>query len=109
MPHRLSVRLFSLFSSAVLLALPALARAQGGAVTGVVADAKGATIPHAIVRLLDSQQREVRSALTDDAGKFHIDASGCSGCKIEASLTGFTPASATAGSTELKLVLNVAP
>jgi len=79
-----------------------------GSVTGLVADAKGAAIPRAVVRLLDARQREVRATLTDDAGRFTINTSGCSGCKIEASLSGFTPASATPSS-ELKLVLAVAP
>jgi outer membrane cobalamin receptor len=99
----------AVFSLVALLSVRTPAFAQGTTVSGVVADAQGAALARAVVRLLDGHQREVRSTLTDDTGRFKIDASGCSGCKVEASLGGFTPASASAGSPELRLTLALAP
>jgi outer membrane cobalamin receptor len=82
--------------------------AQSSRVTGVVVDAQGAAMPRAIVRLLDAQQRTVRTSVADARGHFTIDAGDCSGCRVEASLTGFVPASATAAA-DVTLTLGVAP
>jgi outer membrane cobalamin receptor len=104
-------RLFVSLSTAILLTSGvAYARQAATSLTsGVVTDPDGATIARAIVRLVDAQQHEVRSTLSDDAGKFKVDAAGCTGCRVEASLPGFTTASATSGSADLHLVLKLAP
>ena len=58
---------------AVILAVPALALAQGdGRFTGTVLDPSGATVPGAAVTIKNERTGEVRVATTDTAGRYTV-------------------------------------
>ena len=112
-----SGRMFFLLFSFVLVLVPRSIHAQAvqrspapaTTVSGVVVDPQGGLLPRVHVRLIDAQQHEVRATLTDAAGRFAIDASACSGCRVEASLAGFTAASSAVTASPLRLELALAP
>ena len=90
----------------ILLTCPALAARAADAVDGIAVDQSGSPLPRAFVRVVDGTGRELASGFTDEAGRFHLPASG--ECRVEASLGGFAAAAAACGP-GLRLVLQVAP
>ena len=91
----------------VLSSLPASAD-----VAGVVVDQSGRPVPRAYVRIVPSSATDAAAAFADELGRFAFKTTVTS-CRIEASLTGFLPASvpcaAAPAGESLRLVLNVAP
>jgi outer membrane receptor protein involved in Fe transport len=88
------------------------ARPAAADVSGTVLDQSGRAVPRAHVRLLDSSGVESASVFADEAGRFELKTT-VTNCRVEASLTGFEPASVPCASAatgpSLRLVLNVAP
>jgi len=101
-------RSLSLLACLALGAAPAWAR-QTMPASGLVVDPSGAAIARAVVRLVDARQHTIRTTLTDDAGRFTLRMNGCTGCRVEASLPGFLPASAAPGAGPMRLTLAFAP
>ncbi len=90
--------------------------ASAAPVTGSVADASGAALTRAFVRLIDAAGREHATAITDDRGQFAIDLTSCPDCRIEASRVGFrtaalalTPAEAADTTFHPRLTLALEP
>jgi vitamin B12 transporter len=80
-------------------------------VTGIVVDQSGRGVPRAFVRVIDGTA-DARGIFADETGRFEVSATDAPGCRVEATLTGFQPASApcSAGAAgALRIVLNVAP
>ncbi len=97
-----------LFLLALSLSVPSLALAAP--LHGSVVDSTGAVLPRASVRLVDANGHLHAGVLTDSAGRFNIDISGCDNCSVEASLTGFkTSAVRVTTQVPLRLVLEPAP
>jgi vitamin B12 transporter len=76
--------------------------------TGVVVDASGRAVPRAVVQIVTADGSPAASTLTDADGGFRI-ANPPASCQVEASLTGFSKASAACGAAPLRLTLTVAP
>jgi vitamin B12 transporter len=98
---------------ATILALSSLSvRIASADVSGTVVDQSGRAVPRAYVRVLDSSGVESTGMFADEAGRFDLKTSD-TGCRVEASLTGFEPASipCVSGTTtqSARLVLRVAP
>jgi outer membrane cobalamin receptor len=87
-----------------------LALATGAdAVTGVVTDDSGRAVPRAHVRLVVDDTAAAESTFTDADGTFRLPAVA-GRCQVEASLEGFTTATAPCrGDEPLRLTLTVAP
>ena len=98
-----SVRLLLLLSL-----LPAAARSP---ITGTVLDESGRPLPRALVRVVAVDGRAGASTFTDVEGSFHLQGVPQDGCRIEASLPGFSPAAVpcSAAGTPVRLTLAVAP
>lgn len=95
-----------IFLSSLALASPARSADR---VAGVIVDQSGQLLPRAFVRVVDGAGRETASAFSDERGAFDLPAPA-SGCRVEGSLIGFTPASAPCDSAgTVRLVLSVAP
>ena len=94
-----AVRLLSL--SLVLFSDPA-------PLTGVVVDASGHGVPRAVVQIVGADGTALTTTLTDADGAFRI-ANPPASCRVEASLTGFSKASAVCGQAPLRITLTVAP
>ena len=80
-------------------------------VSGTVVDQSGRAVPRAYVRALDSSGVESAGVFADEVGRFELKTT-LTNCRVEASLTGFQPAStpcASAAAEPVRLVLNVAP
>jgi outer membrane cobalamin receptor len=77
--------------------------------SGIVVDQSGAPIPRAFVRAVDASGARLTGAFSDEQGHFTLALTTTSGCTVEASLTGFAPASANCSDPQLRLVLRVAP
>jgi vitamin B12 transporter len=81
-------------------------------VAGTVVDQSGRAVPRAYVRALDSSGAESAAGFADEAGQFELKTTA-TGCRVEATLTGFQPASLpcpSAGPAQpVRLVLHVAP
>jgi vitamin B12 transporter len=90
-----------------LILFGAVPTSADGTVAGLVVDQSGRALPRALVRLVDGSGVEASSTFTDDAGRFQMTAAPAS-CHVEASLTGFSAATAPCGPSA-RLVLNVAP
>src|SRR5205823_1660629 len=81
------------------------------AVSGIVVDQSGRAVPRARVRVLDAAGVESAGEFADESGNFELQIGGPT-CRVEASLTGFQPASvpcADAGAGPVRLVLTVGP
>jgi vitamin B12 transporter len=76
--------------------------------TGVVVDASGHPVPRAIVQVIGADGIATASVVTDAEGAFRI-ASPPPSCRVEASLTGFSTATAACDATPLRLTLGIAP
>jgi len=78
-------------------------------VSGVVVDESGRTLPRARVRATDASGRELAAVFTDEAGRFRFAAPD-EDCRVEASLTGFAPATFPCDTAQpLRVALAVAP
>src|SRR5262245_31169989 len=89
-------------------ASPGTPRDPANRQTGVVVDQSGQPLPRAFVRVVGAAGRESASAFSDERGRFDFPG-GETGCRIEASLTGFAAASAACGPSPVRIVLAVAP
>jgi vitamin B12 transporter len=82
-------------------------------VSGLVVDQSGRPVPRAYVRVHDAAPGEIPGVFADESGRFEVLADDTSTCRIEATLTGFQPASipctSAAGGSPRQLVLAVAP
>jgi len=77
-------------------------------VTGSVTDQSGRPLPRAIVQVVAADGSTAASTFTDPDGAFHI-ANAPDGCRLQASLTGFTTATAPCSASAVTLALSVAP
>jgi vitamin B12 transporter len=104
---RLAMACRPLFVLTLPLFLPVPAFADAPPLAGVVVDQSGRALPRAFVRVVDGTGHETFSTFTDDEGRFQIG-SAPPNCQVEASMTGFSPATAPCSS-EARLVLAIAP
>ncbi|MCC7418491.1 MAG: TonB-dependent receptor [Acidobacteria bacterium] len=88
---------------------------HGGAVAapvplaGIVVDQSGRAVPRARVRIVEADGTEASSGFADEAGRFAL-AHDTTACRVEASLTGFEPATAPcAAGAPIQITLAVAP
>ncbi|HMF98130.1 MAG TPA: TonB-dependent receptor [Vicinamibacterales bacterium] len=87
----------------------AAASAAARDISGTIVDESGRAVPRAYVRAIDASGREVAGMFADESGRFRFDVATDT-CRIEASLTGFAPGSASCGDAQpLRLTLGVAP
>jgi len=77
-------------------------------INGIVTDQSGRPVPRAIVQIVAADGTPAASTFTDADGAFRI-ANAPDGCRVQASLTGFTSATANCSSTAMTLKLSVAP
>jgi vitamin B12 transporter len=101
----MACRLPFLLTLVFLASIPSSAYAAP--LDGVVVDQSGRALPRAFVRVFDRAGVEASSTFTDDNGRFHL-AAAPPNCRLEASMTGFSPASSPCDS-PARLVLPVAP
>lgn len=92
----------------LLCAAAAPAARAADRVAGLVVDGTGQPLPRALVRVLDGAGLEAASAFSDERGRFDLPAPA-SGCRVEAALDGFSPASAACAPSPARVVLAVAP
>ena len=103
-----SVRPPSLSSSRPSCSRPCAAAAAP--ISGVVLDSSGRAIPRALVTVVDAAGSAVGTTFTYPDGTFSVEAATPSGCRVQASLSGFETASVPCGAgTDLRLSLTVAP
>ena len=93
-------RAWSLGRGTILLLAMSLAAsaawAQGEAsISGVAADATGAAIPRATVRIINAEKGSVRTTLTDDAGRYEAPLLAVGAYEVSAEKAGFTTARRT--------------
>src|SRR5712691_5783300 len=100
------------FVTTTLAFFVASAQFASADVSGIVVDQSGRAVPRAYVRALDSAGAESAAVFADEVGRFELKTTAA-GCRVEASLTGFEPASlpcaSAAAGQPVRLVLNVAP
>jgi len=90
-----------------LFALSLLFSTSPATVTGIVLNSAGQPLPRAHVRILTSDG--VSSTFSAADGTFRLDAGVADSCTVEASLEGFTTATAKCDDMPLRLTLGVAP
>ncbi len=74
------------------LAMPAFAQpAQTGTIAGVVQDASGGVLPGVTVTITSQERGFVRSAISDEQGRFVFGAVSIGNYTVEATLAGFAP------------------
>jgi outer membrane cobalamin receptor len=92
-----------------LISLSLAVAAQPSALTGIVVDASGHAVPRAVVQAVAADGTAAASTLTEADGSFRI-ADAPASCRVEASLAGFSTASAPCDATSpVRLTLEVAP
>jgi vitamin B12 transporter len=106
-PTPCSVAIVVFITSAWLSSLSTAAAADRELI-GTVVDQSGQPLPRAYVRLLDGSSVQSAATFADEAGRFRLRTAH-SGCRIEASLTGFETAAVACGETPVRIVLAVAP
>jgi vitamin B12 transporter len=84
------------------------ASAAGLEIDGTVVDQSGRALPRAYVRAIDAASKEIAGAFTDERGTFHLTVS-VEDCSVDATLTGFVPATVACSAQPLRLTLAVAP
>ena len=84
------LRNLAAFAIAVLMALPAAAQEQTGAITGVVKDSQGGSVPGATVEATSTSGRTL-SATTDASGTYRFPALPGGTYTVTAKLAGFSP------------------
>jgi len=76
---------------------------------GTVVDQSGAPVPRALVRSIGASGPSV-STFADELGRFTLPVDpAAAGCRVEATRTGFAPASANCSDRPLRIALRVAP
>jgi Carboxypeptidase regulatory-like domain len=99
-----------LFLPFLLLFLMGTVVASAATLQGTVLDPKGANVPGAQVRLLDSHGAELAHTLTDGRGHFRIEGLAVGPYTIEVSLPGFeTTSSKASPGQKVRVVLPLAP
>ena len=74
------------------LAVPAFAQpAQTGTIAGVVQDASGGVLPGVTVTITSQERGFVRSAVSDEQGRYVFAAVSIGNYTVEATLAGFAP------------------
>jgi len=91
-----------------LLSLALVFSSGPASVTGVVVDSAGRAVPRAAVQIIAADGSTVATTVTGADGTFRV-ADAPAACRVEASLTGFSNASAACDAAPLRLTLNVAP
>ena len=98
---------------AVTLLCGGAASAAPRQLAGTIVDQTGRAVPRAYVRVLDESGVPLAGVFADEGGRFDVAACDAGGCHLEASLTGFQPATvpcaASAAGQPLRVVLAVAP
>ena len=114
LPSRLRTVVVSSITLLALSAPPVLAAADVRVVlSGTVVDQQGRPLPRALVRVVPSPESAATGSapsiegFTDDTGRFSLQAP--SGCRVEASLSGFRAASLPCETPDLRIALTVAP
>ena len=103
----MSVRTPLMFLTALFLSGGALASAAD--IAGIVVDQSGRAVPRAYIRVIDASGGELAAGFADEAGRFILQSNAVQ-CQVEATLTGFRPATVGCQSGEaLRIVLSVAP
>lgn len=96
-------------SARLLLSLSLNLSAGSGPVSGVVVDSSGRPVPRALVQVVTRDGAAGTSIFSEADGTFRI-ATAPEGCRLQASLTGFQPATGDCRSdVPVKLALGVAP
>lgn len=98
--------------AAVLLTLAAPSEAvsqpaQTGAIAGVVQDPTGGVLPGVTVTATSQERGTVRSAVTDETGRFVLPALAIGNYSVEVSLDGFSPVRLTDNLVETEKITNV--
>jgi len=96
-----------LVAPAILL-FTVFARPASADVAGTIVDQSGRVVPRAYIRVVDGTGAESAAQFADELGRFDLKTTA-SGCRVEATLTGFLPASAPCAAEPIRLVLRVAP
>jgi len=78
------------------LSVPALAQEQSGSIHGVVRDAQGGVLPGATVQARSTKNAGVLTTVTDTNGSYRFPALAPGSYEFTATLTGFSPAKASA-------------
>jgi len=91
-------RIRALLSAVLLLpfAVPTFAQEQSGSIHGVVRDAQGGVLPGASVEARSTRNAGVLTTVTDNAGTYRFPALAPGSYEFTATLTGFSPAKASA-------------
>jgi vitamin B12 transporter len=93
-----------------LVTFSTASNAAAAPVTGTVVDSSGRALPRVLVTLLDTSGQVLGTTFTYADGTFRFDAPTSAGCRIQATLAGFQPASVECGSgNDVKINLAVAP
>jgi outer membrane cobalamin receptor len=87
----------------------AVGAAAADRVAGQVVDQSGQPLPRAFVHVVGTPGSGSAGVFTDDRGGFDLAGAADSGCRVEASLTGFTTASVACSDRAVRIVLSVAP
>ena len=83
--------------------------ADAGQVAGIVVDSSGRPVPRALVQVMTRDGATASSIFTEADGSFHVSTAPA-GCRLQASLSGFQPASVDCRTdAPVKLTLGVAP
>ena len=102
----MSVRLPIIFLATLLVSGGAAARAAD--IAGTVVDPSGRAVPRAFVRVLDASGAQTAAGFADEFGRFALD-TDAAGCRVEATLTGFQPATEPCAAGPIRITLGLAP
>ena len=101
--------MFLSLTARLLLSLSLSFSAGSGPVTGVVVDSSGRPVPRAVVRVMTRDGAQAASIFTEADGTFTVS-SAPDGCRLQASLSGFQPATGECRTdAPVKLTLGIAP
>jgi vitamin B12 transporter len=92
-----------------IVAVRAGAAQAGDVATGTVVDQAGQLLPRAFVHVLGGSGTAFANTFSDEKGRFRVTLVSSPGCRVEASLTGFTSASVPCEAAPVRIVLPVAP
>lgn len=106
-------RLSLCLALALSVGVPALAQAQTGAIAGLVSDETGGALRGATVSVKKADTGVVRTATTDENGRFEVASLAPGAYDVSVTMGGFTPTSragvtVAAGQTTVDLVMGVA-
>src|SRR5260221_4266455 len=75
----------------LVLTAASAASAADRLLSGTIADQSGQPLPRAFVRVVDAAGREITTTFSDELGHFRFGVADA--CRIQATLSGFEPAS----------------